>query len=92
MASNRKPAGPATAGEVRVGDRAEFEPGVSVIVEAIERRFDGSPLATDPDPEQARGWGHALMFWCCKPGKLTRRKTFYMRRERSPLSGPGVVR
>lgn len=85
-------AAPVLARDVRVGDRVEFAPGVRVEVEAIEPRFDGSPLATEPDPELRAAWGEALMFWCRGTGRLYRRRTFYMRRELSPLSGPGVVR
>lgn len=81
------------ARDVRIGDVVEFEPGSPVRVVAIELNHPG-PF-DDPAPYQRERWGRSLVFDCVFADDLEDTlpvRTFYVRRERSPLSGPVIAR
>lgn len=81
------------ARDVKIGDVVEFEPGSPVRVVAIELNWPG-PF-DDPSPHARRDWGRSLVFDCVFADDLEDTlpvRTFYVRRERSPISGRIIAR
>lgn len=79
-----------TAAEIQVGETVEFEAGSPVVVLEIEENW---PEAEDRfrHPYNREHYGRSLVFSCNYSG-TTEPNTFYIRREKSPISGPRVVR
>ena len=81
------------AQDVKIGALYEFEPGCPVRVVSIELNWSG-PF-DDPSPHARKEWGRSLVFDCIFADDLEETapvRTFYVRRERSPLSGSVVAR
>ncbi len=73
------------AASIKVGDTVEFEAGCPVIVTEIETQESDSEFC---DKHYGRSLVFSATFWAGEPEP----NTFYVRRERSPISGPYVVR
>ncbi len=84
------------AQDIKVGQFVEFEPGSPVLVIEIEPNFTGSDV--DPHAHTRALYGESLVFSCSytatdlEQAALEGANTFYIRRERSPVSGSRVVR
>ncbi len=91
LIASLKVAFPQLAHDVRVGDVVEFEAGVPVTVTDIEENYAPED---DPSPHGLRAAGRSLVFGAVfgdRDDPMAVR-TFYVRRERSPLSGDRVYR
>ena len=78
------------ADSIAVGDVVEFESGSPVIVLSIEDNYSGADR--DPSDYAVRTAGKSLVFSCKFDATDPEPNTFYVRRERSRISGDRVWR